>query len=31
MAVAFPDGPLRFEHLKSVAATLRSSPAMEDK
>lgn len=31
LAKAYPQGPLRFEHLKSVAATLQASPVMEDK
>lgn len=31
LAKAYPKGPLRFEHLKSVAATLQASPVMEDK
>jgi SpoVK/Ycf46/Vps4 family AAA+-type ATPase len=30
LAMAFPDSALRFDHLKSAAATLRSSPTMED-
>ena len=31
LAKAYPEGPLRFEHLKSVAAALVASPVMEDK
>jgi len=31
LAKAYPHEPLRFEHLKSVAATLKASPVMEDK
>ncbi len=31
LAKAYPQEPLRFEHLKSVAATLQASPVMEDK
>lgn len=31
LAKAYPQEPLRFEHLKSVAATLHASPVMEDK
>jgi len=31
LAMAFPNGPLRFEHLKAAATTLRPSPVMEDK
>ncbi|MDA9399204.1 MULTISPECIES: AAA family ATPase [Bradyrhizobium] len=31
LAKAFPQEPLRFEHLKSVAAVLHASPVMEDK
>jgi AAA+ superfamily predicted ATPase len=31
LAKAYPQGPLRFEHLKSVAAALQASPVMEDK
>ena len=31
LAKAYPDQPLRFEHLKSVAATLHASPVMEDR
>lgn len=30
LAMAFPDNALRFDHLKSAAVTLRSSPTMED-
>ena len=31
LAMAFPDQPLSFDHLRSVAATLRPSPVMEDR
>ena len=31
LAKAYPHGPLRFEHLHHVAATLRASPVMEDR
>lgn len=31
LALAFPDGPLEFEHLRSVASTMRPSPIMEDR
>ncbi|MCG7394231.1 ATP-binding protein [Microvirga sp. ACRRW] len=31
LAMAFPNEPLRFEHLKKAAASLRPSPVMEDK
>jgi AAA+ superfamily predicted ATPase len=31
LAKAYPQEPLRFEHLKSVATTLHASPVMEDK
>lgn len=31
LAKAYPDQPLRFEHLASVAATLHASPVMEDR
>lgn len=31
LAKAYPQGPLRFEHLKSAVATLQASPVMEDK
>lgn len=31
LAKAYPQEPLRFEHLRSVAATLQASPVMEDK
>ncbi|MGY3034280.1 AAA+ superfamily predicted ATPase [Bradyrhizobium sp. USDA 4354] len=31
LAKAFPQEPLRFEHLKSVTAVLHASPVMEDK
>lgn len=31
LALAFPNGPLKFDHLKEVATTLRPSPVMEDK
>lgn len=31
LALAFPKGPLEFEHLRSVAATMRPSPVMEDR
>lgn len=31
LAKAYPHEPLRFEHLKSVAAMLQASPVMEDK
>lgn len=31
LARAYPDQPLRFEHLKTVAATLQASPVMEDR
>ena len=31
LAKAYPQEPLRFEHLESVAATLQASPVMEDK
>lgn len=31
LAKAYPQEPLRFDHLKSVAATLQASPVMEDK
>lgn len=31
LAKAYPDQPLRFEHLKTVAASLQASPVMEDR
>jgi hypothetical protein len=31
LAKAYPQEPLRFEHLKSVATALQASPVMEDK
>jgi AAA+ superfamily predicted ATPase len=31
LAEAFPDGPLRFEHLSRAAANLRPSPVMRDR
>jgi SpoVK/Ycf46/Vps4 family AAA+-type ATPase len=31
LAIAFPDGPLTFDHLRSAAASLRASPVMEDR
>lgn len=31
LAKAYPQGPLRFEHLRSVATTLHASPVMEDR
>jgi AAA+ superfamily predicted ATPase len=31
LAKAYPQEPLRFEHLKTVATTLHASPVMEDK
>ena len=31
LAKAYPDGPLRFEHLYEIATTLRASPIIEDK
>lgn len=31
LAKAYPNGPLRFEHLYGVATTLRASPVLEDK
>jgi AAA+ superfamily predicted ATPase len=31
LARAYPDQPLRFEHLKTVAAALQASPVMEDR
>ena len=31
LAKAYPQEPLRFEHLRSVAATLHASPVMEDR
>ena len=31
LALAFPHGPLEFEHLKSVLSTMRPSPVMEDR
>lgn len=31
LAKAYPENPLRFEHLHTVATTLRASPVMEDK
>lgn len=31
LAEAYPDSPLRFEHLKWAAAALHAAPAMEDK
>lgn len=31
LAKAYPQEPLRFDHLKSVAMTLEASPVMEDK
>ena len=31
LARAYPDGPLRFEHLQSVATTLKASPVLEDR
>jgi hypothetical protein len=31
LAKAYPEEPLKFEHLRSVAITLEASPVMEDK
>ncbi|KUM24430.1 ATPase [Mesorhizobium loti] len=31
LAKAYPDKPLQFDHLKSVAASLQASPVMEDR
>jgi SpoVK/Ycf46/Vps4 family AAA+-type ATPase len=31
LAEAYPEGPLRFEHLKCAAAMLHAAPAMEDR
>ena len=31
LAKAYPQEPLRFDHLKSVAAILHASPVMEDR
>ncbi|POF30245.1 AAA family ATPase [Roseibium marinum] len=31
LAKAYPDQPLKFEHLKAVAASLHASPVMEDR
>ncbi|MGX1496692.1 AAA+ superfamily predicted ATPase [Labrenzia sp. MBR-25] len=31
LAMAYPDQPLRFEHLKAVTASLQASPVMEDR
>jgi SpoVK/Ycf46/Vps4 family AAA+-type ATPase len=31
LALAFPDKPLQFEHLRSVVATMKPSPAVEDR
>ena len=31
LALAFPDGPLRFDHLQTVAAGMKPSPVLEDR
>jgi SpoVK/Ycf46/Vps4 family AAA+-type ATPase len=31
LALAFPDGPLRFDHLRTVAAAMKPSPVVEDR
>jgi AAA+ superfamily predicted ATPase len=31
LALAFPDRPLAFEHLKSIVSTMKPSPAVEDR
>ena len=31
LAMAFPDGPLRFEHLRTAAASMKPSPVAEDR
>lgn len=31
LALAFPDGPLKFDHLRTVAAALKPSPVLEDR
>jgi SpoVK/Ycf46/Vps4 family AAA+-type ATPase len=31
LAVAFPKGPLQFDHLRSAAASLKASPVVEDR
>lgn len=31
LALAFPNGPLRFDHLRAVAATMRPSPVVENR
>lgn len=31
LAVAFPDGPVRFDHLRTVAAAMKPSPVVEDR
>jgi SpoVK/Ycf46/Vps4 family AAA+-type ATPase len=31
LALAFPDSPLRFDHLRTVAASLKPSPVVEDR
>ncbi len=31
LALAFPDGPLRFDHLRTIAAAMKPSPVVEDR
>ena len=31
LALAFPDGPLRFDHLRTIAAAMKPSPVVDDR